>query len=430
MGAHRIGFVLCCDANFGMLPRDLDIAKAIVAERERTGYPFSLSVQNTKNARERAYQVQTLIARSLNTLGVTISLQSANRETLTNIKRRNISSEAFEDLQRRFAADGVYTYTDLILGLPGESYDQFADGVSHVVRSGQHNHVQFHNCSVLPNAEMGDPAYRARFGMRTVGQQMVTVHDPVDRVEEVPEYLETVIATDAMPEPEWVRAKVFAWLVDLLYFDRVAQVPFAVLGALHDIPVRSFVECVMGAQPVFAPTVAGIVELLTDHATAIQHGGVEYLSRPDAGGIWWPADQFALITLVLDGSLNAFYREAEALTIEHLKRLGIDEDPLVVGELFDHNAVLLRRPAPAKDAITISSHAVDDAYRAVLRGGHPQIEARWSMLRVDRTSKPITDVPSWLDHLQWCHGKDKRGYLSSVLPATRSMFARPLANAR
>ena len=33
-----------------------------------------------------------------------------------------------------------------------------------MIADGQHNHIQFHNCSVLPNAEMGDPAYQERFG--------------------------------------------------------------------------------------------------------------------------------------------------------------------------------------------------------------------------------------------------------------------------
>jgi radical SAM superfamily enzyme YgiQ (UPF0313 family) len=125
MGEHRIGFVFCADANFGMLKRDIDIARAVVEVKERLGFPFSFSVQNTKNATERAYEIQLLLNRSLNAYGVTLSLQSTNQDTLANIKRANISSDSYRELQRRFAADGIYTYTDLILGLPGESYAGF-----------------------------------------------------------------------------------------------------------------------------------------------------------------------------------------------------------------------------------------------------------------------------------------------------------------
>jgi hypothetical protein len=413
-----------------MLPRDLDIAQALVDQRRRSGFPFSVSVQNTKNARERAYQVQTLIAGSLNTLGVTISLQSANRDTLTNIKRRNISTDAFEDLQRRFAADGVYTYTDLILGLPGETYDQFADGVSHVIANGQHNHIQFHNCSVLPNAEMGDPEYQRRFGMRTVDQAMLSVHHPVDAVEEVPERLPTVVATDAMPPPEWRRAKTFAWLTDLLYFDRLLQVPIAVLASRHGVPVRAFVEALLDADSRDAPTVAATVRSLSDHAARVQEGGVEYLTRPDTGGIWWPADQFSLITLVLDGLLTSFYRESERLVASLLASRGIDEEPIIVGELFDLNAAMLRRPAPPVDDIVLTTNDVDGAYRAVLRGDAPEVVDRWTLLRIDRTSKPLADAAAWFAHLVWCYGKDKRGYLSPVRPGGRDVFHRQAKNFR
>ena len=62
---HRIGSVLCCDANFGMLPRDLDIAQKIVDAKQRTGFPFSFMIQNAKNATERSYQIQKLINDSM-----------------------------------------------------------------------------------------------------------------------------------------------------------------------------------------------------------------------------------------------------------------------------------------------------------------------------------------------------------------------------
>ena len=60
----------------------------------------------------------------MNAYGVTLSLQSVNAMTLASINRANISSETYRELQRRFASDGVYTYTDLILGLPGETYER------------------------------------------------------------------------------------------------------------------------------------------------------------------------------------------------------------------------------------------------------------------------------------------------------------------
>ena len=82
--------------------------------------------------------------------------------TLEAIKRDNISLGTYMELQRRFTRDKVETYSDLILGLPGETYESFVKGVDQLIENGQHNRIQFNNLSILPNAEMGDPAYQAQ----------------------------------------------------------------------------------------------------------------------------------------------------------------------------------------------------------------------------------------------------------------------------
>jgi len=425
MARHRVGFVFCCDANFGMLPRDLEIAEAVVASKRATGFPWSLSVQNTKNARERAYKVQTLIAGELNTLGVTISLQSANRETLVNIKRRNISSEAYEDLQQRFARDGVYTYTDLILGLPGDSYETFTESVSHVVANGQHNHVQFHNCSILPNAEMADSAYREQFGIESIPQQIVSAWDRVDRVDEVPEYLETVVSTAAMNGASWERAKVFAWFVDLAYFERLLQVPISALSARHGLRLAGVVEAFIAADPDVHPVIAAVVDEMRRHAASIRGGGVEYRSSVRFGSVHMPADHFALATLVADGRLRDFFKESESVLSGYLASLGISESPLLVGDLLDYNEALFVAPRPAGRPLLVLSHPIADLYRRVLEGDEVEVEERWAMYSIDRSSRPVESLEDFIGHLAWCHGKDKRNHLAVASPAR---IVRPIAS--
>src|SRR6185369_9574486 len=82
-------------------------------------------------------------------------MQSVDKPTLEAIKRDNISLGTYMELQRRFTRDKVETYSDLILGLPGETYESFVKGVDTLIENGQHNRIQFNNLSILPNAEMG-----------------------------------------------------------------------------------------------------------------------------------------------------------------------------------------------------------------------------------------------------------------------------------
>ena len=53
----------------------------------------TLAVQNTKNATERSYTVQKMLADAGMNAGVTISLQSTDQRTLKAVKRDNISLE-------------------------------------------------------------------------------------------------------------------------------------------------------------------------------------------------------------------------------------------------------------------------------------------------------------------------------------------------
>ena len=97
---HKIEFVFCCDANYGILVRDVNITKYVVKSKEETGYPKVMSVQNTKNATDRSYEVQKLLSDAGLNKGVTLSVQSMDTTTLTNIKRDNISLESYQELQR------------------------------------------------------------------------------------------------------------------------------------------------------------------------------------------------------------------------------------------------------------------------------------------------------------------------------------------
>lgn len=412
MCSGEVHFVFCCDANYGILRRDLDLTRRIVVGKERTGHPYSLSVQSAKNATERTYAIQRLIDESLSSYGATISLQSVNDRTLANIRRSNISSESYRELQRRYTRDGIYTYTDIILGLPGESYAEFADGVAQVVAEGQHNHIQFHNCSLLPNAEMGDPGYVERFGLRTVDQAICGIHSSVDEPDEVEERLATVVATDAMPPADWVRAKTFTWLVDLLYFDRVLQVPFVYLQAEHGFSLRRLVEAVAEADVGRFPVLAALVASLRAHARAIQQGGREFLAG--AGGFSWPADQHALIELVLGGRLRDFYAEAATLLGGLAAGAGGPGATVVAGEAVRLNASVLRLPGAATRERLVLSHDLWSHYRSVLAGDPQPLQERICLYVVDRTAPRIAGLADWLAYLITCHGRDKRGYLCDV----------------
>jgi hypothetical protein len=427
--AERKGeFVFCGDANFGILPRDVEIALMAAEVKRRRGYPRTLSVQNTKNATERAYRVQRILADAGMNAGVTLSLQSLDPVALATTRRDNISLASFQELQRRYTRDRIDTYTDMILALPGETYGSFADGVASVIENGQHCRIQFYNCAVLPNAEMADPLSRQRQGITTVRQRIIPMHASIpDEAEEpVPEHLDVVVATAAMPAGDWVRAKAFSWATDLFHFDRLLQVPFVVLHALYGVSYRDLVEAAAGADPGRFPILAEVQAFFLGKAREIQRAGPEYCASEEWLGLWWPADQLALITLASEWKTEAFYREAEAVLAELLAGRGVGFDAQALHDAVVLNESLLRLPFEIEDLTLELDSNVWEVYCAAKEGDRVPLERTPRRYLVDRTSARWLSWQDWCAHVVACQNQ-KSAYLHALRPsAPAEMRPRPV----
>ncbi len=408
---RRIEFVFCCDANFGLLPRDVEIARHVATVKLERGYPQALSVQNTKNATERAYLTQKILADAGLNKGVALSMQSVDPATLEAVERRNISLESYLELQRRFTRDGVETYSDLILGLPGETYESFADGVSRLIESGQHNRIQFNNLSILPNAAMGDPAYQRRYGMETVESRIINIHGALEESEDgIYETQQLVVATAAMPRPEWRRARTFAWLTALLHFDKLLQIPFILAHELKGIRYRELIEAFLDVDRAAHPLLGEIRDFLLDFAARIQEGGPEYVYSEEWLGIYWPADEYVFLRLTSEGRLDDLYAEAGEVLKEALDLRADEATRRAIDEALRLSRALLKQPFQAGELVVESSFDILPFYRDALRGQRRRLDPSDVRYRIDRSAERWDDFETWSREVVW-YGNKKGAYL-------------------
>ncbi|PKL77250.1 MAG: hypothetical protein CVV27_06130, partial [Candidatus Melainabacteria bacterium HGW-Melainabacteria-1] len=133
-GQQGVADIFCADANFGMLARDLEIARHMVAAKQRYGAPHLFQTQMAKNVKIRNLELQGLLAGSgLNPVAA-IALQSLHPPTLKAIKRENISIARYSEVQQYCQQQGIFNYTDLIIGLPEETYESFRAGIAQVIK--------------------------------------------------------------------------------------------------------------------------------------------------------------------------------------------------------------------------------------------------------------------------------------------------------
>ena len=408
---NKIEFIFCCDANFGIFPRDLLLAEYTAKNKDKFGYPNALSVQNTKNSTMRIYNLyKTLSDHKLNK-GVSLAIQSANPDTLKSIKRENISLDTFNELQEKFSESGIETFTDVILGLPRETYSSFADGVSNIISSGQHNRIQFNNLSILTGSEMDDPAYLKKYGIVTVNNKLVNIHGSLTDDFEIAEHQRLVVATRAMPQKDWVKARMFGWMTALLHFDKLIQIPLILINSKSGVPYRNLIESFLDNEEKH-PVLTEIIDFFRTQAECIQNGGTEFAQSKKWLNIWWPPDELMLIKLCAENKLSEFYKEAGQLMGKFLDRKKINNCKDILHDAIVFNQNLLKMPFQDKNLKIKLSYNIWDIYKANLTGKNVPVEKGEYYYEIDRTTSKWASWDDWCREVVW-YGNKRGAYLYS-----------------
>lgn len=411
---NKIEFVFCADANFGMLERDFEIASKVAESKKNFGYPRTISVQNAKNATEKAYKVQKLLADSKLNTAITISFQSTDEKTLENIKRSNIKLDSFRELQRRFTRDKIPTYTDIIIGLPGETYDSYANGVASVIEGGQHNRIFFMNLSILPNAEMGNPEYQKKFGMEIVENGVVYIRGSINQAnDEFAETQQLVIANNTLSREDWVRARTFAWLCNFLHFNKVLQIPLLVLNKHYNCGFRELIELFCEGDHSGYPMIQEVKSFFIEKAKAIQNGDHEFCPAPQWLSVYWPVDEFLFIKFSTESKFNEFYDEAENRIIKYLVENNKNPSKDLIHEAVTLNKVLLKQPFQTNDIYFNSNYNLWDFYTSILNGEDSEILSENQTYLIDKTSKSWDSWEKWCREVVWYCSKSG-AYLYNV----------------
>lgn len=406
---NKIEFVFCCDANFGILRRDVKIIEKVVKNKEKYGYPKAFSVQNTKNSTEKIFRLQKLLNESGLQKGVNLAQQSLNYSTLKSINRSNISSDVYKELQQLFANDKIPTFSDIIIGLPNESYDTFTAGVSQLIENGQHNRIQFINLLNLENTEMSELEYQRRYGFNITEAEMISHHTSFESEVETKEIQRIVTGTNTMPKEDWIRTKVFCWMTSLLYFDKLLQIPFILINKMCSVNYKELIELFM-VEHENENKVAEISSVLKKKALDIQNGGYEYVPSKNWLNIWWPVDEYMFIKLCIEGGLSGFYKDAELILDNFIKKKNLEFPDKLLHDAIQLNMNMIKLPFVETDLDIPVDYDIIEVFKGVLEGENIPIEKSYFKYAIDRTSNKWTTLDAWLKEVVW-YGSKKGAYL-------------------
>ncbi len=408
---HKVEFVRCCDANFGILPRDIELVRRFAENKEKYGYPHALSVENAKNATKTTFEVQMILNNSGLNKGVNLAVQSLHEPVLEAMKRKNISNEGYRELQHRFTKEGVPTFSDMIIGLPEESYYTFVEGVVKLIEGGQHNSISFYNALILPNAEMGDPDFQKKYGIITRQIRQISGYQAIDN-EPIQELEEIIISTNTMTPEDWRRIKTFAWTTALIYHEKLLQIPFIIAHNIYERNYRDIFESFCRPDQKNSPVLADINNFFMNKARTMQEEGSSNNCALEEGlNMWWPADQFKLIELFMNDKLATFYDESRKVF-----RQIIGEDSLLIEDALTLSNLLLKRPYQNEDLSVKLRHNIWEFYRGALVGESVELQKGEFRYQIDRTSEKFDSWEDWCRDVVWW--KHKRG--EYLYPCKRS----------
>lgn len=235
LSEHKIEYCFCADSNFGMFERDEEIAEYIVDLNKKTGFPKVFRPCYEKNSAERVFKIsKTLNSRGLDK-GATMAYQTLSDDALKNINRKNLTMEHFSGLMANYTKANIPTYSELILGLPGETAESFCQGLCKLLRAGQHNSISVYYCELLPNAPMCKPEYMEKYKIEPMKVQFNHIHSASGKKDLIPEYSYLVRSTSTMPRDSWVYANLFS--ICLQCFHSLGLLRYFAIYAYYELGV-------------------------------------------------------------------------------------------------------------------------------------------------------------------------------------------------
>jgi len=210
IGKNQLDFVSITDANFGIFPeRDLAIADKLVQVQKEYDNPKSYTISWAKNQKAEVIEiVKKLMIEGGSTLGLNLSVQTLDERTLEIIKRKNLAMNKVEEVFDACEVNNIPLYTELILGLPGETPESWRKNFYGLYEAGNHTGITVYQAQLLENAEM-NLTQRNLYNIK--GSMVYDYLVGSYNTHELQEGVEVVNSTLDLPVHEMLNAQLFSW---------------------------------------------------------------------------------------------------------------------------------------------------------------------------------------------------------------------------
>lgn len=224
------------DANFGILNRDILIAEEIRRLSDKYNKFDRIYIAQAKNSVKRNLEISKIFGKLMYP---DFAVQTLTPGILEYSGRKNLSNKEIKKYIDGVRKEGNEVQTDILVGLPGETKQQFIDSMKKVIDFGFLK-AQVADIRLLDGSVMAEDDFKEKFGIESRFRVIPTAYGEYGGLKVI-EYEKCIRKTNAMSTEDLLELRLFNTNFFLLYYLELGRplVDFAKKNNVHPITLIS-----------------------------------------------------------------------------------------------------------------------------------------------------------------------------------------------
>jgi putative methyltransferase len=230
------------DANFGIAPRDVELAKYIVKLKKEPDNRLSqIFISSAKNNKDRNYQISKMFVESDLISGELVGIQDLNEDVMKISQRENISlKNQIEHIENLRNSD-IPFYFDMIYCLPGQTPQGFLNSVGALVEYDPTD-LRVFGLSLIPNSDFYRKEIREEYNIQTKHWKIMESSN-----EDESEYLEVVKCSSTFTEEDIKYVQQVSRFIVYMHTGKILYYIANGIKKIYNIPIIEIYQSIVDA---------------------------------------------------------------------------------------------------------------------------------------------------------------------------------------
>lgn len=268
------------DANFGILKRDTEIAEEIRVLSDKYKVADRIFISQAKNSVKRNLEISKILGKRCIP---EFAVQTLTPGVLEYSGRKNLSNEAIKEYVEGVKQNGHEVMTDILLGLPGETKQQYISSMKSVIDFG-FQRAGVADIRLLAGSVMAEDDYKKKFGLESRFRVIPSAYGEYGGIKVV-EYEECIRKTSTMSTEDLLELRLFNANFFLLYYIELGRpmLDFAHKNNIHPIDIIADVSKKIGEKkyPLLSEYIKQFTKTANDEWYDTAEEADNYFLKPD-----------------------------------------------------------------------------------------------------------------------------------------------------